>query len=264
KSYQLEVERLAEIEDQIAKCTISSPKDGTVIYAQQREWRGGDDFVVEEGAVVRERQVVFQIPDSNSMRVQLTINEALIQYVKPGLSATIQPIGVEGVSLTGEVTSVNRFAEPSNWRKADVKEYKAFITVHNAEVGVRPGMTAAVTVNCDYIPDALQIPVQAIVEHGDDFYCLVRKGGAWESRLLECGLTNSEYFVVLDGLSEGEMVAMDPRHYRDQVTWPELPPKEKNTQKPAPKSDIAEAQTTTAVPDTGEAKTADAAPRSAS
>src|SRR5690606_11445713 len=95
KSYQLELERLTEIEDQIAKCTITSPKDGTVIYAQQREWRGGDDFVVEEGAVVRERQVVFQIPDSNSMRVKLTVNEALIQYVKPGLPATIRPIGVE-------------------------------------------------------------------------------------------------------------------------------------------------------------------------
>ncbi len=260
KSYQLELERLAEVEDQIAKCTISSPKDGTVIYAQRREWRGGDDFIVEEGAVVRERQTVFQIPDSNSMRVQLTINEALIQYVRPSLPASIHPIGVEGVSLTGEVTSVNRFAEPSNWRKADVKEFKAYITIHEAKTGVRPGMTASVTVNCDYIPDALQIPVQAIVEHGGDFYCLVRRSGEWEARHIECGMTNSEYFVVLDGLEEGELVAMDPRHYRSEATWPELPPTEKTTRQPAPKTEVADSQPKPSEGDATEGQTAGTLP----
>src|SRR5690606_4720337 len=79
KSFELEIERLAEIDDQIAKCTIHSPKDGTVIYAHSNDWRGNDEFVVEEGTVVRERQVIFNLPDSNSLRVDLKVNEALIQ-----------------------------------------------------------------------------------------------------------------------------------------------------------------------------------------
>jgi HlyD family secretion protein len=242
KSFDLEVARLAEIDDQIAKCTISSPKDGTVIYAQDRGWRGDNDFVVEEGTVVRENQTVFRIPDSNSMRVELTINEALIQYVKTGLPATIRPIGSEGVTLTGEVTKVNRFAEPSNWRKADVKEYKAQISIHETLPGIRPGMTASVTINCDFVPDVVQVPVQAIVEHGKKFYCLVRKDGAWELRELECGLTNSEFFVVNKGLEEGELVAMDPRHYRSEVEWPKLPPQQKETRQPSAPSDIADTE----------------------
>lgn len=245
KSYELELQRLAEIDDQIAKCTISSPKDGTVIYAQDRGWRGDDGFVVEEGAVVRENQTVFQIPDSDSMRVELTINEALIQYVKPGLPASIRPIGVEGVTLTGEVTKVNRFAEPSNWRKADVKEYKAQIAIHESVPGIRPGMTASVTVNCDFVPNALQIPVQAIVEHGKKFYCLVRKEGEWEAREIKCGLTNSEFFVVEGGLEEGELVAMDPRHYRGEVEWPALPPAPKETRSTGPPTEIADTEATT-------------------
>lgn len=243
RSHELELERLAEIDDQIAKCTIHAPKDGTVIYAHERNRHGGDEFIVQEGTVVRERQVIIRLPDSESMRVQLNVNEALVQYVKPGLPARVTPIGADGVTLEGLVESVNRFAEPSNWRKADVKEYKAFVSIQGAAPGLRPGMTASVTVNCDYVPDALLIPVQAIVIHGDQYYCLVRHDGQWEARPIVCGPTNSEFFVVDQGLEEGELVAMDPRHYLSHVQLPELPPNSKETRRRSEPSAVADATT---------------------
>ena len=224
KNYDLELSRLKEIEDQIAKCTIYAPKDGLVIYANDISRHGNEDWIVEEGAVVRERQVIFRLPDSSAMRVELKVNEALVQYVKPGLPATIRPIGIDDVELTGEVTSVNRYAEPGNWRKADVKEYKAFVSINEEIAGLRSGMTASVTVKCDYVSDAVQIPVQAVHPHGGGFYCLVRRQGGWDARKIDLGSTNSEYFVVKDGLEAGEKVAMNPRRHLTAVVLPETAP----------------------------------------
>src|SRR5690606_13910773 len=123
-----------------------------------------------------------------------------------------------------------------------VKEYKAQIDIHETVPGIRPGMTASVTVNCDFVPNTIQVPVQAIIEHGKKFYCLVRKDGEWEARLLDCGLTNSEFFVVNKGLEEGELVALDPRHYRSEVEWPALPPEPKETSTSAVTSTIVDAE----------------------
>lgn len=226
KSYELELATLKEIEDRIAKCTIYAPKDGLVIYANELDRRGGEDWVVEEGAVVRERQVIIRLPDSAAMRVELKVNEALVQYVKKDLPATIRPIGLEDTELYGKVTSVNRYAEPGNWRKADVKEYKAFISIDREVPGLRSGMTASVTIRCDFMSDVLQIPVQAVHPHGKDFYALVRDGSGWKPQKLACGATNSEFFVVEQGLAEGDQVAMYPRQYVAQVDLPELPPED--------------------------------------
>ena len=92
-SHELELEKLAEFDDQIAKCTITAPQDGVVKYAHVMDGRGDQQFIVEEGTVVRERQPIIRLPNADSMRVNLKVNESLIQYVRPGLPAVISPVG---------------------------------------------------------------------------------------------------------------------------------------------------------------------------
>ena len=70
-------------------------------YAHETDRRGEQEFVVEEGAVVRERQAIIRLPNADSMQVNLTINESLIQYVRPGLAAVISPVGLGDRVLRG-------------------------------------------------------------------------------------------------------------------------------------------------------------------
>lgn len=231
-SFDLELQKLKDIEDQIAKCTITSPKDGVVTYAHVRQGFGGggsNEFIVQEGAEVRERQVIIRLPDPSSMRVQITVNESLVQFVKKGLPAVISPVGIES-KFQGAVTSVNQYAEPSGWRRANVKEYKAFVSIDSPAPELRSGMTASVTIKCESIDDALQAPVQAVFPHGPDMYCLVYEGGDWEAHKVQTGPTNDKFFVVEGGLSEGDQIAMNPRAFLDEVELPELP----RQQKPPP------------------------------
>ena len=48
-SHELELEKLADLDDQIAKCTIVAPQDGIVKYAHVMDGRGDQEFIVEEG-----------------------------------------------------------------------------------------------------------------------------------------------------------------------------------------------------------------------
>ena len=222
-SQELEVEKLAEIDLQIARCTINSPKEGVVTYAHNRQNWGGEEFIVKEGAVIRERQAIIRLPDPSSMRVALNVNESLIQYIRSDMPATIVPVGAGGRKLRGSVISVNQYAEPSGWRKANIKEYKALVSIDEAAAELRSGMTASVTIHCESIPETIQAPVQSVYSHGGKYYAFVYGGGKWDARPIKVGPTNDKFFVVENGLKEGERIAMNPRGYLDEVKLPALP-----------------------------------------
>jgi HlyD family secretion protein len=266
KSYDVAVEKLNEINEQIAHCVIISPKDGVVTYAHDREDFRGESFMIKEGAVIRERQAIIRLPDPTSMRVDLNVNESLIQFVKAGMPATIAPVGMGDIVLTGSVENVNQYAEPSGWRQANVKEYKAQVSIDEAADFLRSGMTASVTIRCNYVPDALQVPVQAVYVHGRQYFAFVNHDGEWEARPVTCGPNNDEFFVIEDGLEEGELVAMTPRLFLDKVKLPELPPEQDRAtargfpRTPAPAVAIAQkekgAAPATAAPSTSQGETA--------
>ena len=241
-SLDLEIQQLKEIEQQIASCTITAPRDGTIIYAHERDRRGDADFIVEEGAVVRERQEILRMPDPSAMQVEISINESLVQYVQVGMEAVIVPVGLDGKEVRGTVNTVNQYAEPSGWRKANVKEYKAYVDLNNPPTDLRAGMTASVTIKCDSVPNAMQVPVQAVYSHGKQYYCFAFESNRWVAKPVECGPTNDKFFVIENGLNEADRVALNPRSVLKQVDLPELPPERRQRAVPqhtGPKREVA-------------------------
>ncbi len=225
-SYELELQKLHDLDQQVAHCNITAPQDGVVKYAHVNNGRGDQEFIVEEGAIVRERQVIIRLPNADAMRVNLTVNESLVQYIRPGLPASISPVGMGDHVLRGTVDKVNQYAEPTSWRTANVKEYKAFVAIDDPSPDIRTGMTASVTIKCAEVRNTLQVPVQAIYSHGDKFFCFVYDNGRWDARAIKPGPTNDKFFVIESGLNAGDLVAMNPRGYVNQVKLPQLSPEE--------------------------------------
>lgn len=225
-SYQIEIDKLSDIEDQIAKCLIMAPAPGSVIYAHGEERRNGNEFVVEEGALIRERQTIIRLPDISSMQVEVQVNESLIQYVQEGMPAAIRLVGANDEVLQGRVDRVNQYAEPTNWRRANVKDYKAFIAIEEGSSSLKTGMTASVTISAMYVPDSIVAPVQSIYAHGDLLYCFVQDGAGFAAREVNVGPTNDRFFVIESGLTESDLIALNPRKLIQQVDLPELAPEE--------------------------------------
>ncbi len=251
-SHKLDMEKLEEVETQIEKCKIVAPQPGQVVYANVTDRRGGQEIVIEEGTLVRERQVIFRLPDPKRMQVKAKINEASIAMVEEGMAVSIRLDAFPEQELKGEVEKVNEYPAPTSWFNSNIKEYETTIKVFmpkggqekgdtgegeekNSPPGVdlRPGMTAEVKIRVETIPHVLQVPVQAVVEHGGKNYCLsFDEENGWSKKPVSIGSTNDKMVVILDGLKEGDAVVLGANKYRDQVGWPKEPAKPKVPAKP--------------------------------
>ncbi len=84
----LEKSRLTREEQQLENTVIRAEAAGMVIYPSAAEWKREPD--IEEGAAVREDQVLLIMPDMNDMQVKVGIHEAKVDRVKPGTRARLE------------------------------------------------------------------------------------------------------------------------------------------------------------------------------
>lgn len=219
----LENEKLRVLDEQIARCLINSPADGQVIYDHERDDWGGGEYNIKQGATVHEQRIVIRLPDPKQMQVVAKVAESRIDRIKVGMPAKIEIEGLPGVHLEGKVTRVNEYPAAEDWLSAGAKEYATTIQVVGEQQGLRPGMTAQVAIRVETIPDALQIPIQAVAERGGRHYCL-RKGSArFEPREVGVGSTNEKFLIVRSGLEVGDEVLLNPRARLDAYDLKSLP-----------------------------------------
>lgn len=222
KSHELDKQTLADIEQQIAYCTMLAPSAGQVVYSNQSDWRGQSEFVVEPGAYVREQQTIIRLPDPTKMQVKAKINESRIDLIHTGLRATVQLDAFPDLELRGRIIKVDDYPLPGNSWMSSVKEYGTLVEIDEPPAGMRTGLTAQVKIHIERLADVVQVPVSAIIEHGGQHFCLVQQGEKLEPRQVEIGSSNDKYLVIRSGLESGELCVANPRKYRDQVALPEI------------------------------------------
>src|SRR5690606_27067060 len=107
----LEAEKLADINEQLAQTIIRAQRPGLVVYGSAEQsgqpFRGGgNQEPIAEGATVRERQPILTIPDMTEMAVRVNIHESAVQRVREGQKVAIRIDAFPNMRLTGEVTKV--------------------------------------------------------------------------------------------------------------------------------------------------------------
>ena len=213
-----------ELESQIAFCVITAPSDGVVIHANSYSSRGGNaEFVVEAGAVIRERQTIVRLPDPKRMQVKANVNESRITLIRPGMPAKIRVDAVNNLELVGRVSKVSRYAEPGSWFSSSIKEYATIVEIVEPPETIRTGMTAEVQIFVEQLPNATQVPIQAIYEHGGKTYSLVKKGStSFDTREVTMGATNETLATIKDGITPGESVVLNLRQNLSLMNLPKL------------------------------------------
>jgi multidrug resistance efflux pump len=225
RTYQLDQDKLALIEQQLEKCVVRAPSAGKVVYANETDRRGNQEVVIQEGAVIRERQAVIRLPDMNQMQVKAKINESRIGFVRVGMRATITLDAFADLRLDGVVTRVDEFPMPPGWSSGNVKQYATYVEMKDAPPGIRPGLTANVEIHVDQIPDAIAVPVHALHEHKGQYYCLVKNDDDdVEARWVDIGASNDKQVVIKSGLAVNEQVVENPDVFVELVDFPAPPP----------------------------------------
>jgi multidrug efflux pump subunit AcrA (membrane-fusion protein) len=218
----VEQARLEKIKEQIAKCIILAPTAGQVVYANDNTGRGGEDVVlIEEGRMVRERQILVRLPNPKKMQVTAKINEARIDLVRTGMKARVKIDALPDLVLEGRVRRVSEYPlQQYSSYTSHIKEYATEIDILNPPEGLRPGMTAQAAVIVEERSEATQVPLQAVFERAGRYYCLAHSAEGLAAKQVQVGPTNDKFVVVEAGLQGTEEVVMVPQQFVDRVALP--------------------------------------------
>jgi len=142
---------MRQVETDLARATIRSPIDGVVLSR-----------IVEPGMAVAaslQTPVLFRIAeDLAQMELRLAIDEADVGQVSPGMEATFTVDAFPQRRFPAEVRLVH-FAPQA---EQAVVTYRAVLVVDNAELLLRPGMTATATITSSTVAGVLRVPNTAL------------------------------------------------------------------------------------------------------
>lgn len=219
-AYEQAKAAMVKVERNLGYATITSPIDGVVISR-----------AVEEGQTVAagfETPTLFTIAnDLTQMQVVADVDEADIGQVRDGQRVAFTVDAYPDDTFEGVVEQVRLEATT----ESSVVTYEVVITAHNPDLKLKPGLTANVTIYTLEKENALSVPTRSL-RFVPDVALLAElemtadpepsqdgnpgKRTVWvvdgqhlTPRLVTAGATSGDRTEILEGLSDGDVVAVD-------------------------------------------------------
>ncbi len=210
RSLTKEEEKLERYQTQLTKCKILAPHDGMVAYSTAQ------GTFIGEGEFINQRQTILTLPDLTSMMVKTQIHESMSSEIQSGMSATITVEGFRNRTYWGKVESVAVLPSSSGFFGSQIKTYETIIRIDDKVIGMKPGITVVVRIHVDKLENVLSVPVQAVVQVGNENWCYVKTAGALKRKTVKLGQTNEKFVEIQEGLSVGEQVVLNAMDVVDQ------------------------------------------------
>ncbi len=191
---------------QLAATEIRAPVTGTVL-----------ERIVERGEMVSPsafgesgaRTSVVDLADLTDLQVELDISQTDFARLKPAQRAEIIPDAYPNLRFTGFIEEI---APEANRAKSTVQ---VKVKVENPSEQLRPEMNARVNFLADQTPASenrsvarVLVPKAAVVKKDNGAFVFVVKGNRVEQRTIRTGEESGDAYLVLDGLSGNESVAV--------------------------------------------------------
>jgi HlyD family secretion protein len=215
-SYRQSKEQVATANESVRRAqtnlgyaTITSPIDGVVLSKS-----------VEEGQTVAasfNTPELFKIAqDLTNMRVVADVDEADIGDVKEGERVTFTVDAYPDDTFEGSVTQVRQEATTTN----NVVTYEVVISAPNAQLKLKPGLTASVTIYTAEKTGVLSVPSKAlrftptketvgnkkIVDCNGNNKVWILAGNEIKAVPVSIGMTDGTHTQIMSGLKEGQEI----------------------------------------------------------
>lgn len=215
-SYRQSKEQVATANESVRRAqtnlgyaTITSPIDGVVLSKS-----------VEEGQTVAasfNTPELFKIAqDLTNMRVVADVDEADIGDVKEGERVTFTVDAYPDDTFEGSVTQVRQEATTTN----NVVTYEVVISAPNAQLKLKPGLTASVTIYTAEKTGVLSVPSKAlrftptketvgnkkIVDCNGNNKVWILAGNEIKAVPVSIGMTDGTHTQIISGLKEGQEI----------------------------------------------------------
>jgi membrane fusion protein (multidrug efflux system) len=178
-------------EEKLRRTVVRAPFDGRL---------GTRD--VAPGDTVDPGRVITTLTDPDPLRAEVEVPERLASWLKPGLDATVVVDAAREEPVHAEVD----FVDPAVTASSRTVRVRA--ALDRIPDGVRPGMTAEVTLELDSAEPVLRVPAEAVLTRSDGASVWVVEGGKAALRSIHVGERLSTDVVVTSGLAAGDMVVV--------------------------------------------------------
>lgn len=130
----------------------------------------------------------------------LSIYEYEIGLVKEGARVSLSAVAYPGEKFEGKVASINPVLDPAT------RTNQARVEIGNPDDKLKPEMYVNAEIAVD-LGERLAIPVSAVMDTGlRRIAYLSREGGVLEAREIRVGQSTGDYYEVLSGLAEGDVI----------------------------------------------------------
>lgn len=182
---------LAALQAARAYATLVAPIAGVVVDVAIR---AGEDASAGAAITIASQTLV----------VATSVVEADIASIQVGQAATVSVDAVDAV-LDGTVTAIAPAATSSG--NSGVVSFAVTVALDSAPAGLRPGMSADVTIVTATASGVLAVPSRALSGSGGNYTVrVVAQDGSVEIRSVRVGLVTSSLAEITSGLDAGEAV----------------------------------------------------------
>ena len=209
---------LSKTESDLAETVITAPMDGVVVG----EPKTAGTMAVQGNS---NPTVIMTIADLSRKQILAKVDETDIGSVRVGQKATFTVDTYTGRTFTATVSKISQTDVTNSWNtnssnatssssSASVIYYYVVLDVDDPDNLLLPAMTARVEIVTDEKENALAVPISALKTDSTGSYVMVQLEGAGkdgisqEKRYVTTGIYSDEYVEILDGLSDGDRLAI--------------------------------------------------------
>jgi HlyD family secretion protein len=205
--------------EDLSRTTIVSPLDGKVVQLNAREGE-----VVVTGTMNNPGSVIAVIADLSQILVEAEVGETEVVSVRLNQQAKIKVDAIPDREYHGHVVEIGSSAAVRQGAGAGLRYFKVKVAIEDADERLRPGMTSQVSIVTSSAPNAIAVPIQAVVERvpgasgdeaGDDDkpkkkYVFLAGGGKAKQVEVQTGISDATHVVIVSGVKEGDRLITGP------------------------------------------------------
>ena len=211
-NYDTAESSLSKSQSDLNETIITAPMDGVVVG----EPKTAGTMAVQGNS---NPTVIMTIADLSKKQIIAKVDETDIGNVKTGQRAVFTVDTYTGKEFTAKVSKISQTDVSNSWNtnssssssssSASVIYYYVVLDVEDPENLLLPAMTARVDIITDEKADAVAVPIAAMKTDTEGSYVLVRGDkNTTTKRYITTGVYSDEYVEVLEGLQEGDEVAI--------------------------------------------------------
>jgi RND family efflux transporter MFP subunit len=187
--------RMRDLEEQRAGAVVTATLDGTIYRTE-----------VRKGEMVRVGDLILRYADLSRLRVRTNIDQVDLGKVRDDQTARILSNAYPGREWKGSISEII----PDVRMKENRAVAEALTEVTSGVEGLVPGMTVDVELVVQEVPNALQVPADAVFDEGQGPFVYKFLRGKVRKTAIRTGLSSLRAVEVTAGLEPGDTVVLGP------------------------------------------------------